>query len=156
MVGETLRRQDTQYCHLHNYDLTFAFYSKFPSWGRRDARGPCSQSAIPRPRLLFAWWQYKVSWIRIKAVDILRNGHFSWVLLWHLSFYCPWFVFCILSSVFFVHLWGCRCWNVSGFRSRSLSRAWMCFSLKLFRRFTNKNQTQHYCFLLFFTIDSFQ
>ncbi|XP_054268778.1 S-adenosylmethionine decarboxylase proenzyme [Macrosteles quadrilineatus] len=31
MVGETLRRQDTQYCHLHNYDLTFAFYSKFPS-----------------------------------------------------------------------------------------------------------------------------
>uniref|UniRef100_A0A1B6L689 S-adenosylmethionine decarboxylase proenzyme n=1 Tax=Graphocephala atropunctata TaxID=36148 RepID=A0A1B6L689_9HEMI len=31
MVGEELRRQDLQYCRLHNYDLTFAFYSKFPS-----------------------------------------------------------------------------------------------------------------------------
>uniref|UniRef100_A0A1B6HA52 S-adenosylmethionine decarboxylase proenzyme n=1 Tax=Homalodisca liturata TaxID=320908 RepID=A0A1B6HA52_9HEMI len=30
-VGEELRRHDLQYCRLHNYDLTFAFYSKFPS-----------------------------------------------------------------------------------------------------------------------------
>lgn len=30
MFGE-LRRHDIQYCHLQNYDLTVAFYSKFPS-----------------------------------------------------------------------------------------------------------------------------
>jgi len=30
-VGEDLRRQDVHFCQLHNYDLTFSFYSKFPS-----------------------------------------------------------------------------------------------------------------------------
>lgn len=29
-LGE-FRRRDIQYCHLKNYDLTYALYSKFPS-----------------------------------------------------------------------------------------------------------------------------
>lgn len=99
-VGEELRRHDVQYCRLHNYDLTFAFYSKFPSWGSVQARGPRLARtprpllatshyypAIPNPRLLFAWWQYKISWINFKAIDILRNGHFCWEHLWPLSFF---------------------------------------------------------------------
>lgn len=32
VLGEWLRR-DIQHCHFKDYDLTFAFYSKFPSWG---------------------------------------------------------------------------------------------------------------------------
>lgn len=31
-VGEWTRR-DIQHCRFKNYDLTYAFYSKFPSWG---------------------------------------------------------------------------------------------------------------------------
>lgn len=94
-VGENLRRHDVQYCSLNNYDLTFAFYSKFPSWGSLQARGPLQartplptfayQSAIPSPILFFPWWQYKISWISLKALDILRNGHYSWEHLWRLS-----------------------------------------------------------------------
>lgn len=111
-MGEELRRQDIQYCRLNNYDLTFAFYSKFPSWGSVQARGPrqartlrpslAYQSAIPSPRLLFAWWQYKISWINFKALDILRNGNFCWKHLWRLScFNYRWVLLCL------VHLWGC-------------------------------------------------
>lgn len=90
-----MRRHDVQYCSLNNYDLTFAFYSKFPSWGSLQARGPLQartplptfayQSAIPSPILFFPWWQYKISWISLKALDILRNGHYSWEHLWRLS-----------------------------------------------------------------------
>lgn len=32
VMGEWMRR-DIQHCHFKDYDLTFAFYSKFPSWG---------------------------------------------------------------------------------------------------------------------------
>ena len=37
LLGDFLRR-DIQYCHLHNYDLTYALYSKFPSWVWREPR----------------------------------------------------------------------------------------------------------------------
>lgn len=116
-VGEDLRREDIQNCSLHNYDLTFAFYSKFPSWGFVQARGPrkartlvapCSyQSVIPSRRLLFVWWQYKISWIYIKALDILRNGHFSWEHLWRLSCFNYRWVFRLTCFLSLVHLWGC-------------------------------------------------
>lgn len=32
------KRRDIQYCHLKNYDLTYALYSKFPSWVWREPR----------------------------------------------------------------------------------------------------------------------
>lgn len=31
-------RHDIQYCRFKNYDLIYAFYSKFPSWGSAEAR----------------------------------------------------------------------------------------------------------------------
>ena len=31
-------RRDIQYCQLKNYDLTYALYSKFPSWVWREPR----------------------------------------------------------------------------------------------------------------------
>lgn len=34
-VGDWMR-QDIQHCRFKNYDLTYAFYSKFPSWGCQD------------------------------------------------------------------------------------------------------------------------
>jgi hypothetical protein len=34
----TCKRKDFQYCKLKDYDLTYAFYSKFPSWGFETAR----------------------------------------------------------------------------------------------------------------------
>lgn len=37
MLSE-FKRRDIQYCHLKNYDLTYALYSKFPSWVWREPR----------------------------------------------------------------------------------------------------------------------
>lgn len=85
--GEWLRH-DIQYCRFKSYDLTYALYSKFPSWGSAEAHCPpaslltlCGLSgpspirpyvlllsysstfcSAPDPGLLFSWWRNKISW----------------------------------------------------------------------------------------------
>lgn len=55
-VGEWTR-QDIQHCRFKNYDLTYAFYSKFPSWGCQEelcaftAKLPLSPRLISSPDL---------------------------------------------------------------------------------------------------------
>lgn len=41
-------RHDIQYCRFKNYDLTYAFYSKFPSWGSAEARSTIDYSVVAR------------------------------------------------------------------------------------------------------------
>ena len=50
------KRRDIQYCHLKNYDLTYALYSKFPSWVWREPRHKsgcishiASENLLPSP-----------------------------------------------------------------------------------------------------------
>ena len=42
-------RNDVQYCRFKNYDLTCAFYSKFPSWGFMDASSSVSACCSDAP-----------------------------------------------------------------------------------------------------------
>lgn len=39
------KRRDIQYCRFPGYDLTYAHYSKFPSWGLQDQAG---STAVPQ------------------------------------------------------------------------------------------------------------
>lgn len=47
VLGEWLRR-DIQHCRFKDYDLTFAFYTKFPSWGC-PSKPTCSSAYILKP-----------------------------------------------------------------------------------------------------------
>lgn len=39
-------RHDIQYCRFKSYDLTYALYSKFPSWGSEEARSPLTNFVV--------------------------------------------------------------------------------------------------------------
>lgn len=48
-IGEWTRR-DIQYCRFKSYDLTYAHYSKFPSWGlQAPSRIETNHTSFPRP-----------------------------------------------------------------------------------------------------------
>ena len=90
-----LQCKEAGFCHLRNYDLSFAFYSKFPSWGS-IAGWCCSEPTslkshqavsylLPSVDLFIAWWQYKISWNIQLYLSLLWNGLFDWVHLWRLS-----------------------------------------------------------------------
>lgn len=47
-IGEW-RRRDIQLCQLKDYDLTYAFYSKFPSWGCQEELCAFTAKIHPTP-----------------------------------------------------------------------------------------------------------
>lgn len=75
--GNKWRQEDIETCRTKNYDFTYTFYSKFPSWGCLPAPPTPQARPVPIPGALrpwpgagyralsplAAWYQLKVSWI---------------------------------------------------------------------------------------------
>lgn len=95
VLGEWLRR-DIQHCRFKDYDLTFAFYSKFPSWGCPSKPIYSSAYVLNPFRSLFPYPIHLLPFQSLKSYDFVKisklNKHKKYPFhfgIYKCNFSCP-------------------------------------------------------------------
>lgn len=87
-MGEWKRR-DIQYCRFTGYDLTYAHYSKFPSWGLQDLISTEINNISYRHQYPFPFYKY-LSDVNFQELQklLIENTTREYVNIITKTFYC--------------------------------------------------------------------